>query len=258
MSTLEDDLDVFVTPPTSPTISRANSYVDHTTDIHLPTKGVIRPSLSRGSRPSAMSALPSLQTNITWKRGIAVERSNLVGNKVTPDTVLVSPTIADGITRQRSTPGSSSSSASSFNSIPLSMDSYFPKRSPCFVHSHLDKGASLQDWLHAKESEALGTNVGVARSLQQPQQRQRHRDDQARFTPVEFPRRDGPNHMLPGTEDDDFQSGSLTRQLAETAVGVREMSKQLGAPFRARSSLLDVHLIQAVHGYVQIFKVSSS
>lgn len=30
-------------------------------------------------------------------------------------------------------------------------------------------------------------------------------------------------------EDDEEYSGSLTRQLAETAVGVREMSKQLGA-----------------------------
>lgn len=35
--------------------------------------------------------------------------------------------------------------------------------------------------------------------------------------------------MMSGSEDDDDpHSGSLTRQLAETAVGVREMSKQLG------------------------------
>jgi NAD+ kinase len=97
--------------------------------------------------------------------------------------------------------------------------SHLPNKSPCFVHSHLDKGASLQDWLHAKESEVLGTDVGVARSLQ------------AVSPPVEFPCRDGATHVL--SEDDD--PNSLTRQLAETAVGVREMSKQLGNPFCARS-----------------------
>lgn len=103
--------------------------------------------------------------------------------------------------------------------------SHLPNKSPCFVHSHLDKGASLQDWLHAKESEVLGTDVGVARSLQ------------AVSTPVEFPCRDGATHILSGNEDDDPHSGSLTRQLAETAVGVREMSKQLGNPFCARSGI---------------------
>lgn len=82
-------------------------------------------------------------------------------------------------------------------------------KSPCFVHSLLDKGASLSDWL---------------------------RDAQGRPTHHMQPSPPSTNHSLSGSssepdydEDDDEYSGSLTRQLAETAVGVREMSKQLGA-----------------------------
>lgn len=193
-----------------------------------------------------MSSLPSLRTNITWNRDIVVEQqspANLVGNKVAPHiTIAISPTIADTIithqpacdTDDSPTPISISSSPSSFNSIPSSMESsHPPNKSPCFVHSHLDKGASLQDWLHAKESEVLGTDVGVARSLQQSQ-RPRHLSNQTVSTPVEFPCRDGATHILSGNDDDDH-GGSLTRQLAETAVGVREMSKQLGNSFCAGS-----------------------
>ncbi|KAF8557981.1 ATP-NAD kinase [Imleria badia] len=217
----------------------------------LPTESVIRPSLSRrGSRPLIITALSVLQTNITWDHDIVVEQqsANLVGNKVLPsDTIAISPTISDAITHQPgtgdscATPVSISSSPSSFNSIPMD-SSYLPGKSPCFVHSHLDKGASLQDWLHAKESEVLGTHVGVARSLQQTQ-RQRHRDNQTVSIPVEFPRRDGATtHILSGYEDDDPHSRSLTRQLAETAVGVREMSKQLGRA-RIRANIQSVLIV---------------
>lgn len=234
------DLEVFVTPPTSPSISRTNSIADRNVDMDFsPTGDVIRASLSRrGSKPSVASFLPSLQTNIAWEHDIAVEQSpaRLVGNKVSPDgqTFATSPTEADAITSMYQPPDtgapqvSISSSPSSFNSIPLAMDSsHPPNRSPCFVHSHLDKGASLQDWLRAKENKVLGVDVGVARSLQQPQ-RPRYHDSSAATTPVDFPCRDA-THMMSGSEDDDDpHSGSLTRQLAETAVGVREMSKQLG------------------------------
>ncbi|KAF9222613.1 ATP-NAD kinase [Gyrodon lividus] len=119
--------------------------------------------------------------------------------------------------------------------------SNLPDKSPCFVHSHLDKGASLQDWLHAKEREVLGTDVGVARSLQQPH-RPRHHGDNTVATPVELPCSDGATHMLSGNDEDDPHSGSLTRQLAETAVGVREMSKQLGRA-RIRANIQSVLIV---------------
>lgn len=214
---------------------------------YLPTEDVIRPSLSRrGSRLSMASSLTSLYTNITWNHDIVVEQQSPVKLKTplakrsgsnppecsgTTSSGATSPitTAAGTLTHQLGSPrpGSSSSSDSSF-SIPLTMDpNNLPSKSPCFVHSHLDKGASLQDWLHAKEKEVLGTNVGVARSLQRHQQPY-HRDDHTVSTPVELPGPDGTTHLLSGNDGDDPHSGSLTRQLAETAVGVREMSKQLG------------------------------
>jgi NAD+ kinase len=96
-----------------------------------------------------------------------------------------------------------------------------PMKSPCFVHSHLDKGASLADWLRSKQYQMDGgpNEVGVAKSLQ------RHNDGQGRaLENAAILEPFGGRHA----EDDDDYAGSLTKQLAETAVGVREMSKQLG------------------------------
>ncbi|KIJ18967.1 hypothetical protein PAXINDRAFT_69984 [Paxillus involutus ATCC 200175] len=116
-----------------------------------------------------------------------------------------------------------------------------PRKSPCFVHSHLDKGASLQHWLHAKESEAPGIDVGVARSLQQPRS-PRHYGDNTVATPVELPCSDGATPVLSVNDEDDPHSGSLTKQLAETAVGVREMSKQLGRA-RIRANIQSILIV---------------
>jgi NAD+ kinase len=91
-----------------------------------------------------------------------------------------------------------------------------PMDSPCFVHSHLDKGASLSEWLHDKQPLlSRETNVGVSKSLQRTN---------GIFTP------EGsitPPNSSSDVDEDGFAE-SLTKQLAETAVGVREMSKQLG------------------------------
>lgn len=65
----------------------------------------------------------------------------------------------------------------------------------------------------------LGAGVGVAKSLKQ------HRRPQQ---VVELPCPDGGSHAFSENDEDDQYGGSLTKQLAETAVGVREMSKQLG------------------------------
>jgi NAD+ kinase len=91
-------------------------------------------------------------------------------------------------------------------------------KSPCFVHSNLDKGASLSDWLRSKQYQTPN-EVGVAKSLQ------RHSDNQGRaLENAAILEPFGGSHA----QDDDDCTGSLTKQLAETAVGVREMSKQLG------------------------------
>lgn len=77
--------------------------------------------------------------------------------------------------------------------------------SPYFVHSQL-QGASIQDFLHAT-TKCKDARMEHAHPHAAPYSA--HSSD---FNDL----------------DDDYDSGSLTRQLAETAVGVREMSKQLG------------------------------
>lgn len=102
-----------------------------------------------------------------------------------------------------------------------------PLKSPCFVHSLLDKGASFQDWLYHTRvntpigvSRSLGNGLGDQIQLKQPP---------TLPMPQPAPAHDSPPSSLDEEEGDDLEgTGSLTRQLAETAVGVREMSKQLG------------------------------
>lgn len=95
--------------------------------------------------------------------------------------------------------------------------------SPCFVHSHLDKGASLTDWLRNKQHTLIGdSDVGVAKSLQQ---RHGGAPQQQTYSPSTL---SPASSLVESDEDEDGFGGSLTKQLAETAVGVREMSKQLG------------------------------
>jgi len=135
--------------------------------------------------------------------------------------------------------------------------------SPCFVHSLLDKGASLRNFLqlshphpspeynnsiHSSESPdsdsgrgtslrseplsggssdksgvmgvAGGPSVGVAKILDP----QRHGAFHHEPT---YLRGSATDSDLSLSEDEE-EGNSLTRQLAETAVGVRELSKQLG------------------------------
>jgi NAD+ kinase len=106
--------------------------------------------------------------------------------------------------------------------LPPLSPSKLPVNSPCFVHSHLDKSAHLTDWLKNKHS-AENHDVGVARSLQLP--------SAAALSPAAAGLANGNGYGygagLSDDEDEEFH-GSLTKRLAETAVGVREMSKQLG------------------------------
>ena len=93
--------------------------------------------------------------------------------------------------------------------LPSDSQNHKPDSSPCFVHSHLDKGTLLSDWLRNKHHVVESSDVGVAKSLQ-------------RLTSP------SQSDFQSGNDENEF-FGSLTKQLADTAVGVREMSKQLGA-----------------------------
>ncbi|KAF8813644.1 ATP-NAD kinase [Phlegmacium glaucopus] len=103
-----------------------------------------------------------------------------------------------------------------------------PDNSPCFVHSHLDNGTLLADWLRNKHHVVDNSDVGVAKSLQ-------HLTSPNRATQM--------STFRSGYEsnDDEFV-GSLTKQLADTAVGVREMSKQLGRA-RVQSNIQNILIV---------------
>ncbi|KAK0438687.1 uncharacterized protein EV420DRAFT_1736007 [Desarmillaria tabescens] len=203
---MSPDADTFSTPPTSP------------------FDPSIRPSLSRkSSRPSSLH-LDSTRT--IWPNNIVLETSAsgatnghlLTGNEtMTPTSTAPSYSSMD------------TQSASSSNGIP-----HQPMHSPCFIHSHLDKGASLTEWLRNKQT-ALIPEVGVAYSLQ--------RNGINGSSDSDHRISSSPSSVISSNNDEvDEYGASLTKQLAETAVGVREMSKQLGRA-RVRSNIQNVLII---------------
>ncbi|KAF9264206.1 ATP-NAD kinase [Marasmius fiardii PR-910] len=102
-----------------------------------------------------------------------------------------------------------------------------PIDSPCFVHSQLDKGA-FPEWLRNKQNGILGTEPfdGSSKNWQS-------NGNSSHSSPS----------SISESYDDDSDFGSnLTRQLAETAVGVREMSKQLGRA-RIHSNIQNILII---------------
>ncbi|KAI5891907.1 ATP-NAD kinase [Schizophyllum commune H4-8] len=104
-----------------------------------------------------------------------------------------------------------------------------PLNSPCFVRSHLDMGNTLAEALR-KHSRPFGdnANVGVAKSLID-----RGNGAAPRLLP---------DSLDSNSDSDGEYSSSLTKQLTETAVGVREMSKQLGRA-RIYSNIQNVLII---------------
>lgn len=105
-------------------------------------------------------------------------------------------------------------------------------KSPCFVHSLLDKGASLTDWLKSSNHGA-GLHDDKSKNRDDAQRSVSRHGSSTSYTgspsPSESSNSLGFQTSSP-TEYDEEEDGaaSLTRQLAATAVGVREMSKQLG------------------------------
>ncbi|KAG6331552.1 hypothetical protein ID866_7537 [Astraeus odoratus] len=221
------DSEIYTTPPSSP----------HPGDVTLEMlpDNTIRPSLSRrGSQspPSIWPSLSLLRTDIAWGSDFVVEQES---PKKTDAPHRANGPEYKGATQPIITHLESPLSSSSPSSIstagsprPMVMDpNPPPKRSPCFVHSHLDKVASLQDWLHQREKEVLGIDLGVAKSLQR--------------TKPDLQYTKGPDPVI-SSDDEDAHGGSLTRQLAETAVGVRELSRQLGRA-RIRTNIQSVLIV---------------
>ncbi|KAF9451283.1 ATP-NAD kinase [Macrolepiota fuliginosa MF-IS2] len=210
--------EVFSTPPTTPGPQVQTEHANQ--------------SLSRrSSRPTSLH-IDHLQTG-EWNTDIVLETSPVAitnGIQHLPssrmdnsESTVVDPSSALDHHRSRS----------HMNSQPVS--------SPCFVHSHLDKGASLTDWLRTRAgaNQTAISDLGVARSLQYTTAPSRAHHPGA-YSPFSGPRPDQANGESDGDEDEFV--GSLTKQLAETAVGVREMSKQLGRA-RVQSNIQSILIV---------------
>jgi NAD+ kinase len=192
--------EVFSTPPSTPREFPAAS--DRTP---------LQPSLTRkSSRPSSLHIQHFAPDDV------------VVDDHVSPNPPLSSRPVQMPIQLPPiDTPDNSSPSSVDSSSIDL------PPRytnssinSPCFLHSNLDKGADLTDWLRNRQGNAFA-ELGVSKSLQSPL------IDQAALRRPHKLEGSDPRYF-DDCDDDDESSASLTKQLAETAVGVREMSKQLG------------------------------
>jgi NAD+ kinase len=262
------DVDVFSTPPTTPMTSES---------FH---ESGLRPSLSRtASRPSSLhisqsgtdfkpdilldaqspQILRSVTSSPQSERSHPVSSSNghipsndhssQPSNDSCHDSHTEIPTTTDHSIPNRSLEPSTNSTAE-----PLPRSHTYtqnPTTSPCFVHSNLDKGASFSEWLNTSNG---FPPISIAPALQPTSSHKSHSrryrkldDGQVIVIPYEH---DEHEHVFDASDyEDDEGNGSLTKRLAETAIGVREMSKQLGAflgryrPFSPKP----ITGVQAVH-----------
>ena len=184
MPSVDSNKDVFTTPPTTPSPPSPNGA------------NGLRPSLSRNSRPSSIHTEHStLKPDITILEGISPNHGKAAPNG-TP--------VRDGIATFKS---------------PSSATPVEPRhtmQSPCYVHSHLDKSASLAEWLCSRQPQSPPPLIDIAPILRADNHIQRRQTSDSHLQQTE------------SNDDNDEFNGSLTKQLADTAVGVREMSKQLG------------------------------
>ncbi|KAL6308187.1 hypothetical protein BKA93DRAFT_884529 [Sparassis latifolia] len=184
------DVEMFSTPPITPTVAELE----------------IRPSISRrSSRPSNLQLQPCSPNPIVLDQQHSPYRHrskpHTVPSETTSDSTngMPPPMAHDPTVTAQSQSGPLHHAHSHSHSHSQSI-------SPYFVHSQL-QGASFKDWLSAKQSKAI----------QDARMVHAHQHAYSDGTISE-----------PYSDDDAEYGGSLTAQLAETAVGVREMSKQLG------------------------------
>ncbi|KAJ7209550.1 NAD+ kinase [Mycena pura] len=203
------DSDSFSTPPTSP----------------LPPNPSIAPSLSRRiSRPSSLHIADS--ANSEWNPDIVLdEYSPPVAKKSADGSRLLSP---PGVHHDSTVTPTSSVPSAALSHVPRHVQDQ-PMHSPCFVHSHLDKGVSFTDWLRLRKNGMDSLSSAESRSNVSSTGYSLSSSSSGTSSTIDSP------------DEEDFSS-SLTKQLAETAVGVREMSKQLGRA-RVRSNIQTILII---------------
>jgi hypothetical protein len=218
------DAETFSTPPTTPSVVPVAPRIPRTPRTHPPTAALAATApTSTSDNPINVNVNDSQhqhqrQNNHQLQRRGSARPQNLL---IDPAKGAIQGLIGTDIVLQRTPDGEAtvlipiahSNSVPDIQeqsvSHPLTRQSnmYGALNSPCFVHSHLERGASLKDWLTQQHN--ANANVGVSKSI-------------------------SPHALPPTVSEDDpdldvelDHANSLTRQLAETAIGVREMNKAL-------------------------------
>ncbi|KAH7108099.1 ATP-NAD kinase [Auriculariales sp. MPI-PUGE-AT-0066] len=239
------DASAFSTPPTTPrppetTLSQAQVQV----------QAALR---RRNSRPTSLT-IPA--TSEEQLQGLVVEHSP--DQPRSTDTVLPRGGITNKLLNAITVPSAPKSAPANQSSRPSPSPLGAALHSPCFVHSGLDKAAALSYWLRSsKPTPPLSSNNADA----QPAATQPVLDHRPSVPPA-LPVFTQPFAMPPAStasssrastlppsdtsdlfdDEDDDSASSLTRQLAETATSVREMSKALGRA-RVKSNIQSVLII---------------
>lgn len=214
------DIDSYSTPPSSP----AAAIVERN----------IAPSLDR--RLSRPSHLKIAHTPIEWNQDVVVEANSPDSTTMSgPTPVQTAPKVRlpttdiDLASASRGiSPGGLTPQTATLAHRKIQADYMAPMKSPCFVHSHLDKGASLADWLRTRQPNA---RLSQSQSTPQPPGSQLEPDPQSRMDSGSISSSGSSVVSSPsgyGDDEEEEEFSSLTKQLAETAAGVREMSRQLG------------------------------
>ncbi|KAI8975896.1 hypothetical protein BD414DRAFT_467649 [Trametes punicea] len=231
------DNETFSTPPTTPS---------------LPD---IRPSLSR--RTSRPSNLHLTQSAAGWKPNIVLDAQqspevssgkSQSSNNATPTSSLANgssskPNGANGIAVTLEGPPVLADAPATHPSVPAPASASSPSPSqsqrrslspavisPCFLHSKL-QGPSFMDWLGSFTSP-------------KPQELRDRGSQVSQVYPDGVVSDSCSETLSPSIDDDDEReyAASITKQLAATAVGVREVSKKLGRT-RVRSHIQSVLIV---------------
>ena len=240
------DAETFSTPPTTPSVlprtprTLLSGTPTTTHPLTAATAAAAAPAAASAAASAATATAPTSQNSINNNDSQHHRQNNHQPQRrgsARPQHLLIDPAkgvvqglIGSDIVLQRTPDGDAtllipiahSSSVPDIQeqsvSHPLTRQSnmFGALNSPCFVHSHLERGASLKDWL--TQQQYANANLGVSKTI-------------------------SPTTLPPTVTEDDGDgdvevdhANSLTRQLAETAIGVREMNKALS------KSLLDLDL----------------
>ncbi|CDZ98185.1 atp-nad kinase [Phaffia rhodozyma] len=222
--------------PSQSTVSSSSSSTSSPHDKHTQKWAARNPALPSPLRNQHPNQSPQTTTD----------------SSLSSSSSAASPALDSSAKPDQSSLGTTHSSARAAKptSLPSSSVPYTaassPLKSPCFVHEYLNQSATLSDFLQ-RPTPRSSENTKEKDSLKEHVQQGLHRTkSQIRLERGEA----GEDATIALADDDEDGSEenerdgveSLTKQLAETAVGVREMSKQLGRT-RVRSNIQNILIV---------------